>query len=42
LINGVALPTSGAWPVTLPNQRHHGYCIQILHNGPPWSSFTAF
>jgi hypothetical protein len=38
-INGVAMPLLGNWP--LPNQRHHGYCIQIEHGLLPLSLYTA-
>jgi FtsP/CotA-like multicopper oxidase with cupredoxin domain len=39
-INGVAMPLLGNWP--LPNQRHHGYCIQIEHGLLPLSLYTAY
>ncbi|HEY3497500.1 MAG TPA: carbohydrate-binding protein [Polyangiaceae bacterium] len=41
-VNGVVMPQNGSWPTTLPNQRHHGYCIQVTNGGTANASFTAF
>jgi spore coat protein A, manganese oxidase len=41
-VNGVAMPLNASWPATLPNQRHHGYCIQTTPGGLPTASFSAF
>jgi hypothetical protein len=41
-VNGVDMPVNGSWPTTLPNQRHHGYCIQAPPGNQSFASFTAF
>lgn len=41
-VNGRQMPLNGNWPIPLPPQRHHGYCIQTTTGNQPWAAFTAF
>lgn len=41
-VNGVQMPLNGNWPIPLPYQRHHGYCIQTNAGNNSFASFTAF
>jgi hypothetical protein len=41
-VNGREMPANASWPVPLPPQRNHGYCIQSDLGGPPNAAFTAF
>jgi hypothetical protein len=41
-VNGIAMPLNGNWPMPLPPQRNHGYCIQTTAGNQPWAAFAAW
>jgi hypothetical protein len=43
-VNGKTMPCDAlAWPVPLPTQRHHGYCIQVAPGlALPVTNFSAW
>jgi len=41
-VNGRQMPLNGNWPIPLPPQRNHGYCIQATAGNNSFAAFTAF
>jgi hypothetical protein len=40
-VNGKQMPLNGNW-TALPNQRHHGYCIQTTTGNNSFAAFAAW